>query len=284
GLVEAGSRGWSSSLALASLIGGGGLIGFFVHHESRAAEPILPLRLLTHSTRSAANLARGLLYAGMYGMAFFLTQFLQDVQRFTPLVAGVAFLPMPTSVFLFSQLTARVLLRRFPQKSLMMVGATVVTMGLLFATRINSSTSYAQVLVSMVLVGMGMGISFVSFTSASLADVPPEDAGAASGLVNMSQQLGAAVGLAVLVTAFDAATRHVVLGAQHVTQAGAIAHANAILVHGLDNVFALSAVFGAAALATVVFGVRSLAQSAPAPVVEIERADEEVPWLQNEAG
>ncbi len=76
------------------------LLGLFVHNESRVDEPILPLRLLAHATRSAANVARGLLYAGMYGMFFFLSQFFQDVQRFSPLVAGVAFLPMPASVFL----------------------------------------------------------------------------------------------------------------------------------------------------------------------------------------
>ena len=80
-------------------------------------EPILPLRLLTHATRSAANIARGLLYAGMYGMFFFLSQFLQDVQRFSPLVAGVAFLPMPASVFLSSQLTGRVRSGGSPRRS-----------------------------------------------------------------------------------------------------------------------------------------------------------------------
>ncbi len=208
-----------------------------MHHESRVDEPILPLRLLTHATRSAANVARGLLYAGMYGMFFFLSQFFQDVQRFSPLVAGVAFLPMPTSVFLSSQLTGRVLVRRFPQKIVMMMGASIVTLGLLLATRIQTSTSYAQIVVSMVLIGAGMGISFVSLTSASLADVAPEDAGAASGLVNVSQQLGGALGLAVLVTAFDAVTSHAQLGIRHLSGAASAVHANAILVHGLDDIF-----------------------------------------------
>ncbi|HEX3565030.1 MAG TPA: MFS transporter, partial [Acidimicrobiales bacterium] len=263
------------------------LLGLFVHHESRAEEPILPLRLLAHATRSAANLARGLLYAGMYGMFFFLSQFFHDVQRFSPLVAGVAFLPMPASVFLWSQLTGRVLVRRLPQKMVMMMGATIVTVGLLLATRIQASTSYAQIVVSMVLIGGGMGISFVSLTSASLADVRPEDAGAASGLVNVSQQLGGALGLAVLVTAFDAVTNHSQLGARHLTNAASITHANTILVHGLDDIFALGALFSVAALAMVALGVRTARQSAPATtasVEETEGSDEPVPWLEQEAG
>ena len=262
GLVEAGSNGWTSLTTISALIVGTALLGLFVHQESRVDEPILPLRLVRHATRSSANVARGLLYAGMYGMFFFLSQFFQDVQRFSPLVAGVAFLPMPFSVFLGSQLTGRVLIRRFPQKIVMMTGATVVTLGLLLATRIQTSTSYAQILASMVLVGVGMGISFVSLTSASLADVAPQDAGAASGLVNVSQQIGGVLGLAVLVTVFDALTRNTQLGIRHLSGLQTVAHTNATLVHGMDEVFGLGALFSLAALAMVALGVRRPRQPA----------------------
>jgi EmrB/QacA subfamily drug resistance transporter len=283
GLVEAGSDGWSSPLAVAPLLLGVGLLGLFVHHESRAEEPILPLRLFANATRSAANIARGLLYAGMFGVFFFLSQFFQDVQRFSPLVAGVAFLPMPASVFLSSQLASRVLLRRLPQQRVMMIGATVVTFGLLLATRIQPSTTYLQIVVSMLMIGAGMGISFVSLTSASLADVAPEDAGAASGLVNVSQQLGGAVGLAVLVTAFDAFTSHTRLGIRHLAGAQSIAQANATLAHGLDEVFALAALLSLAALAMVMFGVRPARQSAEAVIVDVELEDGPS-WFEREAG
>ncbi len=283
GLVEAGTNGWGSPRTIASLVVGMALLGIFVHHESRVDEPILPLRLLTHATRSSANVARGLLYAGMYGMFFFLSQFFQDVQRFSALVAGVAFLPMPASVFLASQLTGRVLVRRFPQKTVMMAGAAVVTLGLLLATRIQASAGYGQIVVSMVLIGGGMGISFVSLTSASLAEVAPEDAGAASGLVNVSQQLGGALGLAVLVTVFDAVTSHAQLGIGHVAGTGPVAHANAVLVHGLDVVFGLGALFSLAALAMVAFGVRPARQ--PAEAMPLERDDtDEASLLLEEVG
>jgi EmrB/QacA subfamily drug resistance transporter len=280
GLVQAGTNGWSSPRTIAPLVVGAVLLGLFVHHESRVEEPILPLRLLTHAARSSANIARGLLYAGMYGLFFFLSQFFQDVQRFSALVAGVAFLPMPTSVFLASQLTGRVLVRRFPQKTVMMTGASLVTLGLLLATRIQPTTSYGQIVVSMVLTGAGMGISFVSLTSASLAEVAPEDAGAASGLVNVSQQLGGALGLAVLVTAFDSVTSRAQLGLQHLASAESVARQNATLVHGLDVVFGLGALFGLAALAMVAFGVGPARQSVEALPVECDETDQGVLLLE----
>jgi len=283
GLVEAGTNGWSSPRTIASLIVGSVLLGLFVHHESRVDEPILPLRLLTHATRSSANVARGLLYAGMYGLFFFLSQFFQDVQRFSALVAGVAFLPMPTSVFLASQLTGRVLVRRFPQKLVMMGGSALVTLGLLLATRIQPTTSYGQIVVSMVLTGAGMGISFVSLTSASLAEVAPEDAGAASGLVNVSQQLGGALGLAVLVTVFDSVSSRAQLGAQHLVGAESIARENATLVHGLDVVFGLGALFALAALAMVAFGVRPARQSVETLPLEFDETNE-APLVLEEVG
>ena len=208
GLVESASAGWTSALTIGSLVAGVILLVTFVGAERRAEEPVLPLRLLAHRTRSTANAARGLVYAGMYGMFFFVGQFLQDVQGYSPLRAGLAFLPMPAAVFLSSQLTSRVLVRRLPQKAVMLLGISLSMVGLLLVTQLQASASYGAIVLTLLLVGSGSGVSFVSLTSASLADVAPGDAGAASGLINVSQQLGAAIGLAVLVTIFDSATNH----------------------------------------------------------------------------
>jgi predicted MFS family arabinose efflux permease len=226
------------------------LLALFVRIETHATEPVLPLRLLTHPTRNTANAARGLIYAGMYAMFFFLSQFLQDIQHFSPLQAGVAFLPMPTSVFLSSQFASRVLVRRLPQRIVMLTGAALVAASMLLATQLHAGTPYGQIVVSLVLMGAGAGISFVSLTSASLADVAPEDAGAASGLINVSQQIGAALGLAVLVSAFGALSGHVQLGGR---LAAAQLHS---LVAGLDHVFAIGALFALAALVLVAVKVR----------------------------
>ena len=121
-----------------------------------------------------------------------------------PCVTGLAFLPMPLSVFLSSQLTSRVLLHRLPQKAVMVGGIAPAMLGLLLATQVGAHASYLQIVVSLVLIGAGSGTAFVALTSASLAEVARSDAGAASGLVNVSQQIGAALGLAVLVTIFEA--------------------------------------------------------------------------------
>jgi EmrB/QacA subfamily drug resistance transporter len=268
GLVQAGSDGWTSPVTLGAFAVGLGLLGAFVLNESRVEEPILPLRLFAHATRTTANVARGLVYAGMYGMFFFMSQFFQDVQGLSPLRAGIAFLPMPISVFLASQLTSRVLSRRFPEKALMMAGATFATLSLVLALHVDAGTSYAEVVVTIVLLGIGSGISFVSLTSASLADVEPGDAGAASGLVNVTQQLGAALGLAVLVTVFGVATHHAQLGG-HVAGA-AVAHAQAVTVHGLDDVFAAGLVFTVAAVALIARFVRPTPTTQPSPVLACE--------------
>jgi len=267
GLVEAGSDGWGSPVTMGSLIGGALLLALFVHTEARAAEPVLPLRLFSNATRNTANAARALIYAGMYGMFFFLSQFLQDVQHFSPLQAGFAFLPMPASVFLSSQFASRVLVRRFPQRAVMLTGATLAAASLLLATRLQAGTTYGQIVVSLVLMGAGAGISFVSLTSASLAQVAAEDAGAASGLINVSQQIGAALGLAVLVSAFSALSGRVQLGGPARLAA---THLHS-LVAGLDDVFAIGALFTLAALVLIATKVRP--PVAETEVVALETAD-----------
>jgi len=273
GLVEAGSDGWAAPVTLGSLVVGLALLGLFVRIEKTAPEPILPLRILADRTRASANVARGLGYAGMYGMIFFLTQFLQDIQGHSSLITGIGFLPAPISVFLASQLTSRVLVNRFPAKVLMIMGTTCLALGLLLATQLHANTSYAQVLASLILIGTGMGISFVSLTTAGLAGVAPPDAGAASGLINVMQQLGAALGLAVLVTVFDTVTPSA-RSAGLSTAAHAGAAARAALVHGIDVTMAAGAGFALVALAIVALLIRTpaRAQVMEAPEMELEPA------------
>jgi EmrB/QacA subfamily drug resistance transporter len=265
GFVEAGSNGWLSPLTLGSFAVGAVLLSVFVRNERKVEEPVMPLRLLAHGTRSAANVSRGLVYAGMYGTFFFMSQFLQDIKGYSPLQTGVGFLPIPVSVFISSQLSSRVLVKRLPPKVLMLSGIGLVTVSLLLASHLHAGSSYLQVLVGLVLLGTGSGISLVSLTTASLAGVAPRDAGAASGLINVVQQIGAALGVAVLVTVFGAVTRH----AQLVTRSG-VAAGRGVLVHGFDDAFAVSALFAAAAFALVVIVVRAQARPVPAGVTNIE--------------
>jgi MFS family permease len=198
----------------------------------------------------------------MYGMIFFLTQFLQDIQGHSSLITGIGFLPAPTSVFLSSQVTSKILVNRLPAKALMVIGSSLSALGLLLATQLHAGTSYPQVLASLILLGTGMGVSFVSLTTAGLAGVAQVDAGAASGLINVMQQLGAALGLAVLVTVFDSVAHPGPAGLD--VAAGSVGRA--ALVHGLDVTFGAAAAFALAAVAVIALAVRSphaVEQSAP---------------------
>jgi EmrB/QacA subfamily drug resistance transporter len=265
GLVEAGSDGWGSPVTLGAFAVGVTLLAAFVSIETRAEEPILPLRLLANRTRMTANVARGLVYAGMYGTFFFLGLFLQDVQGYSPLRAGVSFLPIPVSVFVSSQLVSKVFVTRVGPKVLMLTGIGIATASLLLFSQVDAGTPYSRILVGLVLLGLGSGTSLVSLTTASLADVAPEDAGAASGVVNLIQQVGAALGLAVLVTVMDAATGRARLAAG----AGDLT----TVVHGLDVTFGVAALFAVVALVMVAALVRVPGASTDAAVAGPDRAE-----------
>ncbi len=278
GLVEAGGPGWGDPITVASFVAGAVLLAAFIWDERRAEEPILPLRLLANPTRSGANVARGLVYAGMYGSFFFLSQFLQDVQGHSPLTVGVGFLPIPASVFLASQLASRVLVGRVPARALMMSGVALSTISLVLSSQLHAGASYLQVLLNLVLLGAGVGLSLVSLTSASLAGVDPKDAGAASGLVNVVQQLGAALGLAVLVTVFGEVTGHAQLA--NAVGSAATSHADVVLVHGLDVAFGVGAGFALLAMAIVAFFIKPVPQAvAGARPVQPARLEEQEPVL-----
>lgn len=205
GFVRAASDGWGDPGTVGSFVAGLALVVAFVAVELRAPEPITPLRLLADPSRTTAIVARGLLFAGVYGLFFFLTQFLQDSLHYSSLTTGFAFLPLPLTVLVVSQLTSRVLVQRFSTKLLSLVGIAVSSLGFVLASRLGLDSPYAQVALACVLIGGGNGLSVVSLTGAALAGVEGRDAGAASGLVNVTQQLGATLGVSVLVTVFGAA-------------------------------------------------------------------------------
>jgi EmrB/QacA subfamily drug resistance transporter len=246
GFVEAASNGWAALDTLVAFAVGLVLLTVFVIAEQRASQPILPLRLLADPTRTGANVARGLLYAGGYGMFFFLTQFLQDVRGLSPLETGLAFLPIPVSVFAVSQLTTRVLVRHFSAYRLMLTGLAMSAIGMFIDSRLTPGSGYGHILPSLLLFGMGNGISFVTLTGAALSGVEPADAGAASGLVNVMQQLGAALGVSILVTVFGSATAH----------ATAATTSPAVFTHGIDDVFTGAALFLLASIGLVAVAVR----------------------------
>jgi len=268
-LVRAASDGWSDPITVTTMALGVVLLVSFVLIEARAAEPITPLRLFNSAARNGANAARGLLVAGMFGMFFFLTQYLQDVLHYSPLKTGFAFLPIPLAVFTLSQLTSRVLVNRLNPKLLMMGGLTMSGVGLALSSQLTTSSPYLQIVISLLLFGAGNGISFVTLTAAALDGVAPQDAGAASGLINVAQQLGGTLGVAVLVTVFGTAIKHVT----PLAHGTALEQANHAFTRAADQSFMVGTLFVVAAIVLVGLTVRGRRRQEAVVEPELALAD-----------
>ncbi|MGI9008549.1 MAG: MFS transporter [Streptosporangiaceae bacterium] len=252
--LRAAASGWTDRLTVAAFAAAAALLGAFVLNEARSPQPITPLRLFADRSRSGSNVARLQLVAGMFGMFCFLTQYVQEILRFSPLKAGIAFVPMTGALFTVSRLAPR-LIARFGPKRPMVAGLLPVVAGMSWLTQITPGTSYVQgILGPMLLLGAGLGVAFVPLTMASLAGVRPEDSGAASSMVNVTQQVGGALGLAILVTVFGtvskSAARHPVPGA------GPVARAHEILTHAMASSFTTAAVFDLCALLVITLAIR----------------------------
>ncbi|MEH3155939.1 MAG: MFS transporter [Gordonia paraffinivorans] len=206
GLVRAAEAGWSAPSTLVPLILGAVALGAFVLAESRAAEPITPLRIFADRGRSSAYAGRLLMVAGFMGLMFFLTQFMQDVLGFGALTTGLAYLPMTMGTLAATQFSARWASTRIGPRPLLLLGFAMAAAGTGWLTTVGPASGYTDFVGAMVLVGVGGGLAFFSLTTAALRGVDPADAGAASGMVNAVQQLGGALGVAVLVSVFGAAT------------------------------------------------------------------------------
>jgi EmrB/QacA subfamily drug resistance transporter len=259
--IRVASNGWGDRIGLAAFAAGAVLLVAFVLNETRARQPITPLRLFADRGRSGSFAARLLLVAGMMGMFFFLTQFVQDILGFGPLLAGAAFLPMTLLLFAVSRIAPR-LMPRVGSWRLMLAGMVPVVIGMAWLSRVSPATGYwSGVFGPMALLGAGMGAVFVPLTTASLAGVRHEDSGAASSMVNVMQQLGGSVGLAVLVAVSGTATREA--AAHPVAGLTAAAFRARVLAHGMATAFTLAAVFDVAALAVIALLLRPRKPAVP---------------------
>jgi EmrB/QacA subfamily drug resistance transporter len=204
GLVRAADAGWSDGLTVATLAAGVLLLAAFVVNERRASQPIMPLRLFASAERAGAYAARILFLGAMLGFWFFITQYLQTVKGYSPLEAGVAFLPMTVVNFAVAVAVPK-LTRRYGNALLLAGGLTLTLIGMAWLSRLSAGTTYPMIALPMILIGAGQGATLSPLTAAGIAGVAPEDAGAASGLVNVAHQLGGSLGLGILVTVFAAA-------------------------------------------------------------------------------
>jgi EmrB/QacA subfamily drug resistance transporter len=205
--LNASENGWASGETLVSLGIGVVALVLLVVVESRASQPIMPLRLFRSRERTGAYLTRFFYLAAMIGFFFFTSQFLQRVLGFTALQAGLAFLPMSIVNFVVAMMIPR-LVRRLGGVPVLVAGVALTLAGMIWLSRVEPDSSYLlAVALPMVLIGAGQGLAFAPMTSTGIAGTSADDAGAASGLVNTFHQMGSSLGLGVLVaTASGAAS------------------------------------------------------------------------------
>jgi MFS family permease len=233
GFVHAGSIGWANNATITSFAVGVVLLVAFVLTELRASSPITPLRLFADRNRSTSYLARLLMVAAMLGVFFF---------------------PLTAVLFAASTFSARVLVERVGRRALIAGGITLSTVGLLWLTQLSETSNYLSLLGPLLLFGLGNGIAFVPLTTAALDGVAPEDAGAASGLVNVMQQLGGSLGLSVLVTVFATASTNASRHVRPGESADQVAR-HAFMV-GADRAFLVATMFLAATVLLTWFAIR----------------------------
>ncbi|MER7480710.1 MFS transporter [Streptomyces sp. NPDC126510] len=206
GFIRAAQEGWRDALTLASFAGAVVVLAAFIMIERRSRQPITPLHMFADRNRAGTYGIMLCLAAAIFGMFFFLTLFVQDVLGFSPLAAGLAFLPVSAVIAVGAGLASR-FLPVYGPKPFMVVGAILAAAGLAWLTLTDVHSTYAgSVLGPMLVFSLGMGMEFVSLTLMALSNVPTPETGAASGLLNATQQVGGSLGLSILVTMFGTAS------------------------------------------------------------------------------
>ncbi|WP_432017385.1 MFS transporter [Streptomyces hydrogenans] len=207
GFTRAESEGWSDAGTIAMFVGSVVLLGAFVLVEAKVKSPLLPLRVLTDRNRGGVYLSLGLAVIAMFGLFLFLTYYLQVVKGYSPVMTGFAFLPMIAGMIIGSTQIGTRLMTRVPPRLLMAPGFLTAAVGMLLLTQLEVGTSYAGlILPAQLLLGLGMGTAFMPAMSLATHGVDPKDAGVASAMVNTSQQVGGAIGTALLNTIAASAT------------------------------------------------------------------------------
>jgi EmrB/QacA subfamily drug resistance transporter len=198
---EAASHGWTSALVVGLLITAGALLTVFVWAEGRAASPLLPLRVVLDRNRGGAYLAVAFTVAGMYGLFLFLTFYLQVVRHYSPVGAGLAFLPLSAAVLVSSTVISSRLSPLVAPRALIAPGLVLGVGAMLVLTRLTVTGGFAShVLPAELLLGLGMGAVFATAFNTGTQRVAPRDAGVASAVLNTSQQAGGSIGTALLNT------------------------------------------------------------------------------------
>jgi EmrB/QacA subfamily drug resistance transporter len=204
GIVRGGDLGWGSVPVAGALVAGVALIVAFIRHEARTAYPLVPLRLFRSRSFSVANVATLSFSLGMFGAVFLLAQYLQIVDRYTPLQAGIRTLPWTAAPMIVAPI-AGVLAPWVGVRILLGTGLTLQALGLAWlAIAVGATTPYTDLVPGFILAGIGMGLTFAPSATAVLADMAPDDHATASSTNSTIREIGVALGVAVLVAVFRA--------------------------------------------------------------------------------
>ncbi len=269
GLVEAPSHGWTAGSTLGYLGGAVALLIFFIANELRSEHPLVPFNIFRIRNITGSNLTMMPIMAGMFSTFFFTSLYVQGMLRYSPVKTGLSFLVIPFAIAISATQIPR-LIKKTGYKPILMVAPLVVALALYLLAHVPLHGSYVHdLLPGFILMGLGMGATFVPITIAATSGVSGRESGLASGLLNTSQQVGGALGLAILAgVSASSATRF----AKHAAHPGALTPVEAAL-HGYHAAFYVASGFmvGAAIIATIVLqqkGRQGVAQedAAVAPV------------------
>lgn len=201
GFSHAETGGWSSTITIGFLVAGLILLGVFLVIETKASHPLLPFRVILNRNRGGSYLAVFIAAAGMFGIFLFLTYYLQQTLKYSPIKTGLAFIPMIVALVIFATLTTAKLLPKFGPKFVVGPGMIVAAIGMLMLTRIGQHSSYLSVILpALMMLGAGLGSVMAPSMNTATQGVSPLDAGVASAMVNTSQQVGGSIGTALLNT------------------------------------------------------------------------------------
>jgi EmrB/QacA subfamily drug resistance transporter len=260
-ITQAGNVGWLAGRTVGTFAAAVILIAAFVAWEQRHAEPLMRLGIFRIRTVAGANVAGFILGTALFSMFLMLTLYMQNVLGYSPLQAGVAYLAVAGGAIVWSALAAQ-LVTRLGVKPVLVAGMVSLTAGLVYFTQIDVQGSYVgDLLPGFLLVGIGIGFAFVPISIAALAGVDARESGLASGLINTSQQIGGALGIAALSTIATSRTTH----ALHV---GTPLH-NA-LVHGFTGAFVAGVGIAAVGVLAALALIRRSELEQATPLLEAE--------------
>jgi predicted MFS family arabinose efflux permease len=232
------------------------LLAAFALWEQRQREPLVPFSIFRLQTLTAANVAGFIMGTAMFSMFLMLTLYMQEVLGFSPLRTGLGYLAVAGTAVIWANVAAMVV-NRIGVKPALVFGMSLLTVGLLYFTQVSVNGSYwADLFPGFLILGVAIPFSFVPITIAALAGTKPQEAGLASGLINTSQQIGGAVGIAILSTIAVSTTDDAVAGGTAVPTA---------LTDGFVNAFWAGAAIAFAGVLVSIFMVRGrdLRQEAP---------------------